>query len=359
MGAGMTVLPRIGYAPINARFNHPGDIRRFAGYARARNLPIELARPDQRYDLVVVSEIADVPVWADYRGGKVVFDLIDSYLAIPRGDPKQLLRGLVWYANGRHSRLRFDFKGALEAMCARADAVVCTTEEQRSDIGRFCPNVHIVLDIHDNVVRSRKEDYAASEPFRLVWEGLPSNVPQLNAIGSVLREVAKRRPLALHVVTDSDRPGVVPGLRRIKSADVARKVFDDIVLDRWEASTLSDKITQCDAAIIPIFTNDPMTRGKPGNKLALLWRMGMPVITSATPSYRHMQEAAGTPYLACANDADWLAALEKLMSDEAARRDAGERGHRYVTEHLSTAQLLALWDGVFSSVGFDFHRPGV
>lgn len=353
----MSAPPRIGYAPFSKSFTHPADLRRFAGYARARNLPIEVADPKERYDVVVVSEIADIPAWSEYRGGKVVFDFIDSYLAIPRSDPRQFLRGLVWYANRRHSRLRFDFKGAMQTMCRRADAVVCTTDEQKSDIGIFCPNVHIILDIHDQVVRGRKQDFAASTPFNLVWEGLPSNISQLNAIGSVLREISKRRPIVLNVVTDTDRPGAIPGLPRIKSEDVARDVFDKVVLHRWDEATLSQIVTKCDVAVIPIFTGDPLTRGKPGNKLALLWRMGMPVVTSATPSYRHMQEAAGLGYLACNGDADWIAALERLMTDEASRREAGERGHAYVTEHLNTAKLLTLWDDVFASLGFDF-QPG-
>lgn len=351
------MTPRIGYSPLSSSFTHPADLRRFVGYARARNLPIEIAKPDERYDLVILSEIADVTRWSQYQGGKIVFDFIDSYLAIPRSDPKQLLRGLAWYANGRHSRLRFDFKGAMQAMCARADAVVCTTEEQKSDIGVFCPNVHIILDIHDNVVRNRKQDYAATKPFNLVWEGLPSNISQIKAISPVLAEISKRMSIVLHIVTDPDRPGAVPGLPRIKSSDVGRDLFDNVVLHPWDAATLSQIITRCDAAIIPIFTADPLTRGKPGNKLALLWRMGMPVVTSATPSYRHMQNTAGTGYLACDGDADWAAALDQLMTSEPARREASERGHAYVTEHLNTDRLLSLWDNAFASIGFDF-RPG-
>ncbi len=350
----MTV-PRIGYAPFSANFMHPADLRRFAGYAKTRGLPIEVARPDERYDLVVVSEIADVPAWAGYRGGKVVFDFIDSYLAIPRSDPKQFLRGLVWYLNGRHSHLRFDFKGALEAMCMRADAVVCTTPEQKADIGAFCPNVHIILDIHDNVVRSRKKDYTAGSPFKLVWEGLPSNISQIAAIGPVLREIAGRSSIVLHIVTDLDRPGAIPGLPRIKSIDEARKLFGNIVLHTWDRTSLSDIVTGCDAAVIPIVTSDPLTRGKPGNKLALLWRMGMPVMTSATPSYRQMQQAAGTGELVCDDAADWTAVLERLMQSATARREAGERGLAYVTEHLNSAKLLSLWDDVFASLGFDFR----
>lgn len=350
----MSTPPRIGYAPFKADFDHPADLRRFAGYAKARGLNIEVARPSERYDLVVVSEIADIPLWIDYRHGKVVFDFIDSYLAIPRSDPKQLLRGLVWYLNGRHSRLRLDFKGALEAMCARADAVVCTTPEQKSDIGAFCPNVHIILDLHDTVLRQKKHDYAAGASFKLVWEGLPSNVPQLEAIGPVLREVGKSHPLELHIVTDEDRPGALPWLPRIKTVDVVKGIFDKVVLHRWGKETLSDNVTACDAAIIPIVTDDPLTRGKPGNKLALLWRMAMPTVTAATPVYRQMQHDAGTEELTCDTRYEWRAALERLMTDEAYRREAGERGAAYVGQNLTTDLLLSQWDAVFSSIGFRF-----
>lgn len=354
MGVGMKAAPRIGYAPFSAKFTHPADLRRFAGYAKARGLPIEIARPGERYDLVVVSEISDVTAWAEYRSGKVVFDFIDSYLAIPRSDPKQFLRGLVWYLNGRHSHLRLDFKGALQAMCARADAVVCTTVEQQADIKAFCSNVHVVLDIHDNVVRGRKRDYATGSPFKLVWEGLPSNVTQLKTIGPVLQKLAKIHPLELHVVTDVDRAGSLPWLPRIETVDVVGRIFERVLLHPWSADTLSDIVTRCDAAVIPILASDPLTRGKPGNKLALLWRMAMPVACTATPAYRQMQNAAETGTLACVGDAEWLVALESLILDEEFRRDAGERGHAYVAKHLSTESLMARWDCVFASLGFDF-----
>ena len=64
--------PRIGYVPYSASLTHPGDLRRFVAYARARNLPFEVARPDGRYDVVVLSELSDISVWSEYRGGKVV-----------------------------------------------------------------------------------------------------------------------------------------------------------------------------------------------------------------------------------------------------------------------------------------------
>jgi glycosyltransferase involved in cell wall biosynthesis len=347
--------PRIGYAPYSRNLDHPGDRRRFVAYARARNLPFEVVELGRDYDIVVLSELSDISVWSEYRHGKVVYDLIDSYLAVPRTNIKQLLRGFVWYANGRQKRLRLDFKGAIQNMCRRADAVVCTTIEQKSEIEPFCPNVHIVLDIHDYVIQNQKHDYRARTPFNLVWEGLPSNLPQLKALRSVLREISQRRPVVLNIVTDPDRPGVLPYLPRIKTLDVAQSIFDNVVLHRWDEATFSKVVTECDVAIIPILTDDVFTRGKPGNKLALLWRVAMPVVTSATPAYRRMQDAAGLGYLACDDDSDWLAALERLMTDETARREAGERGHAFVSANLQTNQVLALWDDVFFSIGYDFR----
>jgi hypothetical protein len=44
---------------------------------------------------VVLSELADISIWAKYRHGKIVYDCIDSYFVIPRTDVKQMLRGVA------------------------------------------------------------------------------------------------------------------------------------------------------------------------------------------------------------------------------------------------------------------------
>src|SRR4051812_29519527 len=92
--------PRIGYVPVTANLKGPGDRRRFAGYAQRRRLALEIAQPEEKYDVVVVSEMADITRWSRYAHGKVVYDLCDSYLAIPRTDLQQLLRGPAKYFAG-------------------------------------------------------------------------------------------------------------------------------------------------------------------------------------------------------------------------------------------------------------------
>ena len=41
-------------------------------------------------------------------------------------------------------------------------------------------------------------------------------------------------------------------------------------------------VTEADIAVIPIDLSDPVAQAKPENKLMILWRLGMPVIASAT-----------------------------------------------------------------------------
>ena len=347
-------LPRIGYSPIASDLAAPGDHRRFVAYARARGLHFELARADQDYDIVVLSEAADISVWPDYQRGKIVYDLIDSYLSVPRTDPKQLLRGPAWYVLGKHQKLRFDYLSSIRAMCRRADAVVCSTLEQRDAIGTFCSNVHLILDAHSTVVRNVKEVYAAGEPFRLVWEGLPNNLPQLAEVAPILRRLAEKRAFELHVVTDRYRSRLKGMLGRIETRDFLARHFSNAVFHEWHEQTCSEIVTSCDIALIPIDLRDPFVCGKPENKLLLLWRMAMPVVVAATPAYRRAMAAVGTPELACETESQWIAAIEQMCADQDGRRDAAARGRVYAERAHGSEVVFAAWDRLFQSLGYSF-----
>jgi len=348
--------PRIGYAPIDPSLAAPGDRRRFAAYARARNLPFELARPSERYDIVVLSELADISVWPDYRHGKIVYDLVDSYLSVPRTNLRQLLRGSAWYLLGRHKKLRFDYLGSVRAMCRRADAVICSTEEQQDLIRKMCGNAHIILDLHSTAVKNVKTDYSAAEPFRMVWEGLPSNLPQLAQIAPVVRSVLRERPCELHVVTDPRRSRLQGLLGQIDTEKFLARHFSNAVFHAWHEETCAEIITSCDLALIPIDLGDAFVRGKPENKLLLLWRMGMPAIVAATPAYRRAMATVGTPEFACATEGEWLAAIARLSADEAARRDVAARGRGYAETVHGSEAVLSRWDRLFASLGYSFAR---
>jgi hypothetical protein len=348
-------LPRIGYSPLTASFEAPGDRRRFVAYAQARNIPFEIADPKERYDVVVLTEGADISVWPDYQHGKIVYDLIDSYLSVPRTKPSQLLRGAAWYLLGKHRKLRFDYLNNVRAMCRHADAVICSTQEQQSVIRKMCDNVHVILDVHSMVVRNIKSTYVAGRPFRLVWEGLPSNLPQVAKIAPVLRALFKEIRLELHVVTDPTRDRLKGVLGQIDTEKFLARHFTNAVFHAWDEKTCSEIVTSCDLALIPIDVDDSFVAGKPENKLLLLWRMGMPAVVSATPAYLRAMTKAGTPELACANSREWISALGRMSRDEDARRDAAARGRAHAELVHGAEATLSRWDGLFSSLGYSFE----
>jgi glycosyltransferase involved in cell wall biosynthesis len=351
----MNNIPRIGYVPFSPTFTAPGDRRRFVAYAHARNLPFELARFDRRYDVVILSEKADISIWCDYQQGKIAFDFIDSYLSVPRTNWRQLLRGPLWYALRRHKRLR-DYLSNLRAMCGRADAVVCTTDAQREMINCFCNNVHVILDIHSTVVTCTKTNYVAGQPFRLVWEGLPTNLPQLATLAPVLRVLSKHRDFELHVVSDSGRSRNQNGIGLFDSQRLLARHFDRVCFHKWEEKTCSEILSSCDLAVIPIDLKDRFVAGKPENKLLLLWRIGLPVIAAATPAYRTAMQQVKTPEFACQDEAQWVDALEKMMSSEVTRKEAATRGRLYAESERGAAAMIAQWDAMFESLGFSFGK---
>ena len=347
----MTSRPRIGYVPYSADLKSPGDRRRFPGYAARRKIDFELANPGERYDIVVLSETADITAWIEYRSGKLVYDLIDSYLAVPRSNIKQLLRGPAKYFAGQFKHLRLDYKGAVRAMCRRADAVVCTTEEQKAEIGRLCGNVHVVLDFHSTVARTNKLDYRSHSPVRIAWEGFGINVRQLTLISDVLRALTDNIDITLVLVTDRVSYRWMNRIGRIDTLRVAQKILPAVEVHPWSEDTCADLLCECDIAVIPLDLSDPFVAGKPENKLLLLWRMGIPVIASATPAYSRAMEAAGTRHLACKTKGDWLSALKTLTADERARYTAGKLGREFVRSSWSEEALLARWDRAMQSVG--------
>ncbi len=339
---------RVGYVPLSEELEGPGDKRRFCHYARKRGVRFEIADPTRRYDVVVVSEAGDLSVWAEYEKGKVIFDFVDSYLAEPRTSPKALLRGLARYVTGKNRRLRLNHWTALEEMCRRSDAVICSTEEQRLQLIRLCPNVHTILDVH-TMYNGLKRDYKAGEVFNLVWEGMPHNVSFFRELGGILGEIAANRPIALHLITALRYRQHMNRFGPRSMIDEVQGIFDPIYLYQWNEKTCPAILISCDMALIPVPLENPFAAGKPENKLLLLWRLGLPVVVSATPAYARTMSSANLA-MACSTPIEWKETLTRYISDEHARQEAGSRGRAFVEANHDEQQLLARWDALFESV---------
>jgi hypothetical protein len=342
---------KVGYAPYDPTLTSPADRRRFPYYAERRGMSFELADPSREYDLVVITPRADLATWSRYRPGrgKVVFDLVDSYLDIPRTDLKAILRGPAKFAAREARHPFFSYRHALESMLERADAVTCATPEQAHEIRPLCSNVHAILDFQSGLIRRVKEDYRAGSPFHLVWEGLGENVRWFGRIERALAEVNIRHPLVLNLITAIEYRELVQRFWRRRTSRIAARHFDRVRLYQWSEEMVSVIATACDLAVVPLPLDRPLERGKPESKLMSFWRMGMPTVTSSTPAYVRAMEAAGQD-LHCGSEDDGAATLLRLIEHQDARAEAARTGRAFAEREYGDDRLLAAWDAVFNGL---------
>lgn len=343
---------RVGYVPYSKSLDRPGDKRRFVHYAKARNIKFEIADPQKKYDLVVLSQAADLSIWSNYDlngRSKVVYEAINSYLAVPKGEIKGRLRGLAKFVSRKSKYPRLNEWKSIKAMCKRADAVVCSTAEQRTDIQPYCSNVHVILDVHSRVSNRVKTNYELGDVFNIVWEGMADNAYQFNLLKSVLREIDTRHEIALHLVTDLAFYKYLGKYGKKHTSETLKGLCKRVYIYEWNELMCSEIVCASDLAIIPIDTSNPLALGKPENKLLLLWRMGIPVVTSATPSYNRAMLKAGLD-ATCLSHEDWISNIENCITCAKSRRENGLAGKRLAETEYSEQLTLDKWDKLFETL---------
>lgn len=338
---------RVAYVPYSADHSAPGDRRRFAYWARERGVRLEVPRPGERYDLVVLSTRADITTWARLprNGMPIVYELIDSYLDLRPGR-QDFGRGTGKWLFRQHAHLVPSYLKAVETMCRRADIVVCSTPEQEEVLRAHADDVRPILDVHEEVPVRTPRPAPVPGLLRLFWEGLPENLRGFHAVfNSALRELSAGIQVQLHLVTDPvtyrwfGRVGRFPTTRLIDGLPGTSAIY------RWSVSSLSEVAGRCDVGVIPLDLRDPLAAGKPENKLALMWRLGLPVVATATPAYRRVMKASGLN-LTCSTSEEWVELLLALAQDRSLREEAADRGDEYVRTHHSREALLGKWDKV-------------
>ena len=118
---------------------------------------------------------------------------------------------------------------------------------------------------------------------------------------------------------------------------------------RVKNKNLKSVAEKCHLAVIPLDFKFPLAAGKPENKLILLMKMGLPVITSPSESYvRVLSEVSEK--LICRTDADWIKVITRLSEDESLRMQLAIKSLTYVKNFYDTQAMVESWDRVFNSL---------
>jgi hypothetical protein len=341
---------RVAYAPYHKDLVVPGDRRRFVFYANERGIKFELADPSKLYDIVYLTYGCNVSDWIQYKKNnpntKLVFELIDSYL-LENYNKLTFFRGLARYFLGKESEIWLNYNLALRRIISIADAVVCSTKAQMMNMLYLNSNIHISLDYFSNDIFSKKNSLQSSDKLKLVWEGQAHTVGNLLLLNDVFEKLADE--FELYIITDPVIEYSYKIFNKKTSKKLSKLKCKYHIID-WNKKSLSEIIASSDLAIIPINFNNPMMWNKPENKLLLLWEIGIPTLTSATPAYKQVMNLAELD-LYCSSADDWIQKIKDYKSSSIdSRKVTVEKANLYLQKFHNKKNILKNWDGIFNSL---------
>ena len=102
-------------------------------------------------------------------------------------------------------------------------------------------------------------------------------------------------------------------------------------------------------AVIPIDLSFPLQYLKPENRLLIMWRLGLPCLTSSSPAYMRVAVAANTDSI-CSSPEEWRVKMARILDMRDVAEENVNQGQNYLKEFHNTDLLLEQWDRVFESV---------
>lgn len=345
---------KVGYWPLSQNLNSPGDRRRLIFWAQSRGHEI-ITDLSQKVDVVVASENSDFnsSLFAKKRT-PVIFDLVDAYLS-PLSAADDLARGIAKRVSGQISGRIKPFSHHIRDFCSNSNAVICSSTEQDEVIQQYNTNTHIILDSHDEIpfIDPSKTRIQNTGLNRILWEGQPATIRGVKSILPALLELSKSTSLRLDFVTDEKYFRLLNKYFERNTANLLIRdlapIADLVNIIPWTSNNLVECAKGSEVAMIPIDLSVPMQRLKPENRLLIMWRLGLPCLTSPSPAYVRVAGQAGVK-AACNSLQEWIDNFNRLFLDpEHAKREV-LAGQNYISENHNQTILLKKWDLAFESV---------
>lgn len=345
---------RIGYQGCSPDLSHPGDRRRVVFWASSRGHEI-VTDLNEKVDVILLSERADFGAFPKKaRGVPIIFDLIDGYLA--GGDrTADLFRGISKVLAGQLSGWPQPFTSFVENLCLSSSAVICSSIEQQKTIAPFSKNVHIILDSHQEFpmthfkgIRGKKVDTKG-----LIWEGMPATLGGFKDIQPSLLATNLQTRLKINFVTNASYFQVLGKYIPKDTSSLVRKYMGELYnfthIIPWSVDNLVSTANVSDLAIIPIDLASPLQLLKPENRLLIMWRLGLPCLTSPTPAYVRVADLARSDTI-CRSKEEWELKLNEILHNADMAESIVKRGQEYIHEFHNSEVILGKWDNAFQSI---------
>lgn len=345
---------KVGYWPLSSDLMSAGDRRRVVFWAQSRGHQL-IADLSQKVDVVIASEKSDFNsrVFAKLQA-PLIFDLVDAYLS-PLNKFDDLARGIAKNISGDISGGIKTFSRHIKDFCSSADAVICSSVEQENLISPYNSNTHVILDSHEELpfIHVKRIKPRTIEKNWILWEGQPATIRGVRTISSILAQLAETKDLSFDFVTDESYHQLLGKYLKRDTLTLLRKdlseVFSKVSITPWTPNNLIESAQRSTLAMIPIDLSVPMQRLKPENRLLIMWRLGIPSLTSCSPAYVRVSNQAGVK-ATCEDSKAWIQKISQLLEDSNFAFDEVVRGQSYLQEHHTRSIILKKWDRAIESV---------
>lgn len=344
---------RIGYSPLSDDLSAPGDRRRIVYWVQQRGHEL-ISDLSQKVDFIVASENSDFnSSYFINRDVPLIFDLIDAYLS-PRNILEDLARGAGRKYSGSISGKTRPFSHQVREFCRLADAVICSSEEQKNKILPYNKNVHTILDFHEEIpfMLVKSKNHFNRKYLRILWEGQPATLGGLKSMQNTFEKLNLFLDINYDFVTDQNYFNF---LNRFFKGNTLSRIHkysgiprDKLNLVAWSTKSLVEYAAKATLSIIPTDLSVPMIALKPENRLLIMWRLGLPCLTSRSPAYARVERVAGVKST-CRTSEEWLDSIRHLLESPSDAYEQVSRGQDYLRSFHSLDVNLQKWDRVFES----------
>ncbi len=339
----------IGYVPMSNSLSAPGDRRRFVHFMNKIGLKFEKAHPDKIYDLVIITQAADLSKWKEYKKGKLIFDLPDAYLQ-EEFSIKRALRGTAKYLTGQNKYLNLSYLNLIKEMAFNSDGVITSSTTDSDYFNKIHKKNWIIYDSAYEFINIVKNDYKNSEVINLLWEGLPTSLKSFDEISQVLNELSERRKIKIYLLTDLNYYMYLNNFILTESTQEAKRWLKKIEFKimPWNINNMATLIKICDIALVPM-NKSKLYYYKPPNRTIFFMKMKIPVLGGNSFAHAELAKTIGENFYAETENI-WKIKLNNYLDSENLR--SSDAGNNYSSINLlySEANILKKWASSFDEV---------
>jgi hypothetical protein len=340
---------RIYYSPHSSVVSHPADRRRTLFWAKERGHIITYD-VNSTYDVAVLSGRANFGMVPKLRDrSRVVLDLVDGYLG-KENIYVDWMRGISKVVTRQISTSPKPYRKILKEACELADGILCETPEQREVIFEVNKNAFDILDSHEEFMfNSPKTEHEGNSIF---WEGLPYTIGGLRLLTLALDSLNKT-DVSLQVLTDLQYFKFLGNYVKGDTQKLLDKTLGKSAINTqlipWSLENVQKSVLKSKFAVLPLDPEGPLNILKAENRLLIMWRLGLPVLTSPSLAYSRVMGSLGLNGI-CDNSSIWTLKIDEFLSSTSTLKENVLKGQQYLRDTHSKELLLTKWDSAFERV---------